>query len=64
VSGKAGVLARDPIEVLETVCHWLENNRPLYRQLAQNARRLGHVEVSDDLAGLTWATASSKKREE
>ncbi|RPI21839.1 MAG: glycosyltransferase, partial [Chloroflexota bacterium] len=27
VSGNAGVLAKDPIEVLETVCHWLEKER-------------------------------------
>ena len=34
VSGNAGVLAHDPIEVLEAVCHWLEKDRRLYRQQA------------------------------
>jgi 1,2-diacylglycerol 3-beta-galactosyltransferase len=59
VSGNAGVLAGDPIEVLETVCHWLENDRRLYRQNAQNARRLGHPRAAYDVADLAWAAATS-----
>ena len=59
VSGNAGVLARDPIEVLETMCHWLEKDRRLYRQQAQNARRLGHPRAAYDVADLAWAAASS-----
>jgi 1,2-diacylglycerol 3-beta-galactosyltransferase len=59
VSGDAGVLARDPIEVLETVCHWLEKDRRLYRQQAQNARKLGHPQAAYDVADLAWAVASS-----
>jgi 1,2-diacylglycerol 3-beta-galactosyltransferase len=59
ISGNAGVLARDPIEVLETVCHWLENDRRLYRQQAQNARKLGHPQAAYDVADLAWAAASS-----
>ena len=64
VSGNAGVLARDPIEVLETVCHWLEKDRCLYCQQAQNARQLGHPRAAFDVADLAWAAASSLKREE
>jgi 1,2-diacylglycerol 3-beta-galactosyltransferase len=59
VSGNAGVLARNPIEVLETVCHWLEKDRRLYFQQAQNARRLGHPRAAFDVADLAWAAASS-----
>lgn len=59
VSGKAGVLARDPIEVLETVCHWLEMDRSLYRQQAENARQLGHPRAAYDVADLAWAAATS-----
>jgi 1,2-diacylglycerol 3-beta-galactosyltransferase len=58
-SGNAGVLARDPIEVLETVCHWLENDRRLYHLQAQNARKLGHPQAAYDVADLAWAAASS-----
>ncbi len=59
VSGNAGVLARDPIEVLETVCHWLEKDRSLYRQQAENARRLGYPRAAYEVADLAWAAASS-----
>ncbi len=59
VSGNAGVLARDPIEVLETVCHWLEMDRSLYRQQAENACRLGHPRAAYDVADLAWAAALS-----
>jgi UDP-N-acetylglucosamine:LPS N-acetylglucosamine transferase len=57
VSGNAGVLAGDPIEVLETMCHWLENDQRLYRQVAQNARRLGHPRAAYDVADLIWSAA-------
>jgi len=59
VSGHAGVLARDPIEVLETMRHWLEKDRRLYRRQALNARRLGHPRAACDVADLAWVAASS-----
>jgi 1,2-diacylglycerol 3-beta-galactosyltransferase len=59
VSGNAGVLARDPIEVLEAMCHWLEKDRRLYHQQAQNARKLGHPQAAYDVADLAWTAASS-----
>ena len=59
VSGNAGVLAWDPIEVLETIYHWLEKDRRLYRQQAQNARRLGHPRAAHDVADFAWVAASS-----
>jgi len=59
VSGNAGVLARDPIEVLETICHWLENDQRIYCQQAENARRLGHPRAAYDVADLAWAAAGA-----
>jgi 1,2-diacylglycerol 3-beta-galactosyltransferase len=59
VAGDAGVLAQDPIEVLETMCHWLEKDRRLYCQQAQNARRLGHPRAAYDVADLAWAAHSA-----
>ncbi len=59
VSGNAGTLARDPIEVLETMCHWLENDRLRYHQQAENARQLGHPRAAYDVADLAWAVTSS-----
>jgi 1,2-diacylglycerol 3-beta-galactosyltransferase len=61
LSGNAGVLAEDPIEVLETVCHWLEMDRSLYRQQAENARRLGYPQAAYDVADLAWAASSRKQ---
>lgn len=58
VSGNAGALARDPVEVLETMCHWLENDRRLYYQQAQNARSLGHPQAAYEVASLAMAVAS------
>jgi 1,2-diacylglycerol 3-beta-galactosyltransferase len=59
VSGNAGMLARDSTQVLETMCHWLEKDRRLYRQQARNARRLGHPRAAYDVAHLAWAAACS-----
>jgi 1,2-diacylglycerol 3-beta-galactosyltransferase len=55
VSGNAGTLARDPIEVLEAMCHWLEKDRLHYNQQAQNARLLGRPHAAFDVAELVWA---------
>ncbi len=59
VSGNAGVLTKEPIEVLEILCHWLDKDRSLYCQQAQNARRLGHPRAAYDVADLVWSAASS-----
>jgi 1,2-diacylglycerol 3-beta-galactosyltransferase len=59
VSGNAGVLAHNPIEVLETMCHWLENDRRLYHHQALNARKLVHPRAAFDVADLAWEAASS-----
>ncbi len=61
VSGDAGVLALDPIEVLETIHHWLEKDRRLYHQQTLNACKLGHPRAAYDVAELAWAAASSRK---
>jgi len=59
VNGNAGDLARDPIEVLEVMCHWLENGGDLYRSREQNARHLGRPQAAYDAAGLVWAEAAA-----
>lgn len=59
ISNNAGALARDPIEVIETVCHWLQMDRSLYRQQAENARQIGYPRAAYDVAELVWAAAFS-----
>ncbi len=54
VTGNAGDLARDPIEVLEVMCHWLEKGEELYKSRGQNSRRLGRPRAAHDVAELVW----------
>ena len=63
VSGNAGVLVRDPIDVLETICHWLEKDKLYYKQQAENARQLGHPRAAFDAAEWIWVLASSQEKE-
>jgi 1,2-diacylglycerol 3-beta-galactosyltransferase len=64
VAGKAGVLARNPTEVLEAMSHWLEKDRLLYRQQAENALQLGRPRAAFDIAELVWALPSSREQEQ
>jgi 1,2-diacylglycerol 3-beta-galactosyltransferase len=62
VSGNAGVLAINPTDVLEAMCHWLENDRRHYQEQANNALQLGRPQAAYDAAELTWALAASQKQ--
>ena len=64
VSGNAGVLAEDSTDVLEAMAHWLEKDRRLYQEQAQNARRLGRPRAAFDIADLVWALSSSPEQEQ
>jgi 1,2-diacylglycerol 3-beta-galactosyltransferase len=64
VSGNAGVLANDPIEVLEAMAHWLEKDRLHYQEQAQNARRLGRPRAAYDIAERIWSLATSQEKEQ
>jgi 1,2-diacylglycerol 3-beta-galactosyltransferase len=58
VEGSAGDVARDPLEALEILCHWLTKESELYKVRRQNARRLGHPQASYDVARLVWTAAA------
>ena len=64
VAGKAGMLASDPIEVLEAIAHWLERDRDYYQQQVQNAHRLGRPRAALDIAEQIWALAMSREKEQ
>ena len=64
VSGDAGVLASDPMEVLEAMCHWLAKDQKRYQQQAHNAHRLGHPRAAFDIAELSWTLATSREKEQ
>jgi 1,2-diacylglycerol 3-beta-galactosyltransferase len=58
VEGGAGELAQNPLDGLETVCHWLARGGALLAQRAQNAKRLGRPRAAYDVAELAWAAAA------
>jgi 1,2-diacylglycerol 3-beta-galactosyltransferase len=61
VSGGAGNLAGDPIQMLETMSHWLQSGRLLFKERAENARRLGHPNAAFETAEYVWALAHQDK---
>jgi UDP-N-acetylglucosamine:LPS N-acetylglucosamine transferase len=63
VRGDAGVLANNPTEVLEAMCHWMENDRDRYDQQALNALRLGRPRAAFDIAEMAWSFATSSEKE-
>ena len=64
VSSNAGVLAQDSIDILETMCHWLEKDNLYYEQQAQNALRLGRPRAAFDIAERVWSLATSQEIEQ
>ena len=64
VSGDAGMLARNPTQVLETMCHWLEKGNRYYQQQALNALRLGRPRAAFDTAELVWSLSTSQEKEQ
>jgi 1,2-diacylglycerol 3-beta-galactosyltransferase len=64
VSGNAGMLARNPTEVLEAMCHWLDKDSRYYQQQALNALRLGRPHAAFDTAELVWSLATSQEKEQ
>lgn len=63
IRGDAGVLANNPTEVLEAMCHWFENDRVLYNRQALNALWLGRPRAAFDTAELVWSLAASHEEE-
>ncbi len=57
-TGNAGDLVRDPIEVLEVLCHWMEKEKDIYKTRRQAAHHLGRPRAAYDVAELVWAAAS------
>ncbi len=54
VDGGAGELTDDPVQALESLCHWLEHDGRLLSQRADNARQLGRPRAAFDIAEQVW----------
>ncbi len=57
IQGGAGELGQDPVNVLEILCHWLENGGRLLAERAANAKRLGQPQAAYTVAELAWLAA-------
>src|SRR5512138_1577750 len=64
VDGDAGVLTSNPTEVLEAMAHWLEKDRVLYQQQAQNAHQLGRPRAAFEIADLVWGLTTTQAKEQ
>jgi 1,2-diacylglycerol 3-beta-galactosyltransferase len=53
----AGELADNPVQALEILCHWLENDAQLLRQRAAIAASLGRPGSAYTVADYTWQAA-------
>jgi 1,2-diacylglycerol 3-beta-galactosyltransferase len=55
--GGAGDLAEDGLAVLQTMCHWLANDRRIFNQRSAAARTLGRPRAAYEVAALVWQLA-------
>ncbi len=64
VANGAGELATDPLEALESLCHWLTGGGELLATRSENARRLGRPRAAYEVAELAFAAAHHERRAE
>jgi 1,2-diacylglycerol 3-beta-galactosyltransferase len=53
----AGDIATTPLQVLETLSHWMENDQALLRIRAENSHSLGKPFAARDVANIVWQGA-------
>lgn len=63
VQNGAGDLAREPVEVLETIAHWLMDNNAILNERTRNARLLGRPQAAYDVANAVWQAAQNYQSE-
>jgi 1,2-diacylglycerol 3-beta-galactosyltransferase len=57
IRNNAGVLAKNPIHALETLCHWLEHDNTQLQQYADASLNLGRPQAAYEIAELTIQAA-------
>jgi 1,2-diacylglycerol 3-beta-galactosyltransferase len=60
VEGGAGDLTQEPIALLETLFHWLEDDGALLRSRAARAQELGRPRAAFRIAELVWKAAQGE----
>jgi 1,2-diacylglycerol 3-beta-galactosyltransferase len=58
VNNGAGELVEDPVDALETLCHWLARDGELLSQRARMSASLGRPRSAYAIAELAWAAAA------
>lgn len=62
VEGGAGVVADDPLELLEYCFHWLQHDGATLKQCAERARKLGRPNAAMDAAKMALQAADETAR--
>ncbi len=57
VQNGAGIRANDPVEALETVYHWLADDRQRLLDHAKHSRKIGRPRAAYEIANLIWKAA-------
>ena len=57
VNGGAGEMIDEPLQALETVCHWLLNDGQVLKERSANAVKLGRPRAAYDIVERAWALA-------
>ncbi len=60
VKHQAGALVEEPLLLLETMCHWLLDDRRLLRERAANAGQASRPQAAYDIADLVWETLQQR----
>ncbi len=58
----AGVMAKTPADVQETLSWWLKNDRKVWAQFVRNARRLGRPDAAYQIAREVWEVTTERTR--
>lgn len=59
IQGGAGEMAKNGMEALEILSHWLMRGGELLAQRAENSRKLGRPRAAYEIAELAWVAAES-----
>ncbi len=60
VENGTGEVTRMPLDMLETLFHWLSNDAQLLQTRAHNASRVGRPQAAGEIAELAWTFAAAE----
>lgn len=60
VNNEAGEVARKPLEMLETLFHWVHGDGKRLQTLAENARKVGRPHAANEICEQAWALTATQ----